>query len=267
MLQPTVTLRETPTNTGFAATYSEAPAMNLFFMRDQMITTAKGVVVGRLNSPQRAMENDIADFCLRQLGIEPLGRIDGEGEFLEGGDFLPAGGKAFIGCGMRTTQAAIDRLMREDWIGCDSLVVVKDAAWDQAQMHLDTYFNIIDRDLATLIETRLDARSSDKPHLTYDLWVRRDNGYAKVRMNGDFVTFLREDCAMEILRISKQDGDSYANNFLTLSPRRIAAIAGQSEAFARDLEHHGVEVIWIAASNLIRGYGAAHCMTQVLERE
>ncbi len=69
MLQPTVTLRETPTNTGLAATYSEAPMMNLFFMRDQMITTAKGVVVGRLNSPQRAMENDIENISSRNTSV------------------------------------------------------------------------------------------------------------------------------------------------------------------------------------------------------
>lgn len=34
--------------------------MNLFYTRDQLITTAKGVVIGRMNSPQR--EKD-ATFC------------------------------------------------------------------------------------------------------------------------------------------------------------------------------------------------------------
>ena len=77
--QPTVHLRKTAINTGYTATYSVNPAMNLYFSRDQMITTAKGVVIGRLNSPQRAVETKIIEFVLHKLGVVPVARIEGAG--------------------------------------------------------------------------------------------------------------------------------------------------------------------------------------------
>ena len=45
------------------------------------------------------------------------------------------------------------------------------------------------------------------------------------------------------------------------------AVAGQSETFQQRLAEAGVTVEWVPLENLIKGYGAAHCMTQVLKRE
>ena len=59
----------------------------------------------------------------------------------------------------------------------------------------------------------------------------------------------------------------YANNFLTIGPRHIMAVGGQSEKLQQRLRDAGVNVEWIPLESLIDGYGAAHCMTQVLQRE
>lgn len=64
--QPIIRLSETQINTGLKAEYSENPVMNLFYTRDQLITTAKGVVIGRMNSPQREKGCDILQFCLEK---------------------------------------------------------------------------------------------------------------------------------------------------------------------------------------------------------
>ena len=45
------------------------------------------------------------------------------------------------------------------------------------------------------------------------------------------------------------------------------AVAGQSDELAKRFKDAGVTVEWIPLENLIKGYGAAHCMTQVLQRE
>ena len=58
----------------------------------------------------------------------------------------------------------------------------------------------------------------------------------------------------------------YANNYLTIAPRHIMAVAGQSEAYQQCLNAAGVKVEWVPLESLIEGYGAAHCMTQVLKR-
>lgn len=71
----------------------------------------------------------------------------------------------------------------------------------------------------------------------------------------------------DIIPIDSQDEMHYANNFLTIAPRHIMAVAGQSEALQKRFRNAGVMVEWIPLDNLIGGYGAAHCMTQVLQRE
>ncbi len=267
MLQPEVILSDTDSNTGFAATYRERPMMNLFYMRDQMIATFRGIVIARMHSPQREVESLVADFCLRKIGMPPVGRISGEGAYLEGGDFLPFGDAAFIGCGLRTTQKAIDQLMENDWLGSDTLMVVRDNWLEQEQMHLDTYFNCIDRDLVTLSANRYKASPDSSQYLTVDVYERTGGSYRRTVEGACFVDFLKKDLGVDIIPISRPDELNYANNFLTIAPRRIMAVDGQSEQLRRDFADHGVEVTWIPLPNLTRGYGAAHCMTQILTTE
>ena len=71
----------------------------------------------------------------------------------------------------------------------------------------------------------------------------------------------------EIIPIDYDDEMHYANNFLTIAPRHIMAVGGQSEILQQRFHEAGVTVDWIPLESLIDGYGAAHCMTQVLQRE
>ena len=43
------------------------------------------------------------------------------------------------------------------------------------------------------------------------------------------------------------------------------AIGNQSEELQKAFAEHGVRVEWIPLETLIKGYGAAHCMTQVIK--
>ena len=63
--QPEIILRQTAINTGLEASYRLRPVMNMFFMRDQAITTSKGVIIGKMNSSQRQLESDIAELCYK----------------------------------------------------------------------------------------------------------------------------------------------------------------------------------------------------------
>ena len=82
-----------------------------------------------------------------------------------------------------------------------------------------------------------------------------------------FRRFPRKDARREVIPISRPDELNYANNYLTIGPRRIMAVAGQSQELQQALAAHGVDVTWIPLPNLTRGYGAAHCMTQILGTE
>ena len=266
LLQPEIILRRTDINTSFEASYQLHPVMNLFFMRDQVITTSKGVVIGRMNSSQRSAESDIAEFCYRKMGEQPIYRIEGEDAYLEGGDYLPFGTLSFIGCGLRTTQAAIDQLLEHDLIGRDTLVVVRDSWKSQDQMHLDTYFNIIDKDLVTMCANRVEAEPGDIDFLTADIYAKdADGAYERVSSGIPFTDFLTNR-GIDIIPIEKEDELNYANNFLTVGAREIVMVAGQSPELQTQLREHGVNVTWAYLDNLTRGYGAAHCMTQVVRR-
>jgi len=267
MLQPTVKLSRTDSNTGYEAQYIQTPLMNLYFTRDQSITTPRGHVICNMNSSQRAPETNIIELCYEHLGLKPILRITGEGR-LEGGDYIPAGNISLIGCGMRTNDEGIRQLMEADAFGHDTVVVVRDHKLWQMQMHLDTHFNIIDDDLCTMVRSRLEAKPGDPEFNTCDVWTRRPGSktYSLWRKGLPFVDYIRSR-GFSIIPIDFDDEMHYANNFLTIAPRHIMAVGGQSEELQRRLREAGVTVEWIPLESLIGGYGAAHCMTQVLQRE
>ncbi len=267
LLQPTVDLHSTDNNTKVEADYIQHPLMNLYFTRDQSINTPRGTVLCRMNSSQRMPETDILRCCYSHLGITPILEIKGEGR-LEGGDYIPAGTVSFIGCGMRTNLDAITQMMQADAFGHDTVVVVRDHKLWQMQMHLDTHFNIIDRDLCTMVASRYNARPGSPEFVTVDIYARKPGTkhYRCLSQGGSFVEFL-EKHGFTVIPIDESDELHYANNYLTIAPRHIMMVGGQSERLAADLRHHNVTVEWIPLENLIKGYGAAHCMTQVLERQ
>ncbi len=270
LLQPTVNLRKTGFNTGFEASYTTNPLMNLYFCRDQSISTPKGQIICRMNSSQRFPETNIIEACYKSLGTDIVYRIKGEDSYLEGGDYIPFGTIGLIGSGLRTTQGAIDELLANDVVGHDTLVVVRDAWKDQYQMHLDTYFNVIDKDLCTLCFNRYDAASEgDNNFLTISMYAREPGTTAYHQVEAyeghSFIDFMQKR-GVKFIRVAKKDADHYGNNFLCIKGRHIACVAGQSEEYQKALADNGVTVEWIPLDQLTQGYGAAHCMTQVMKR-
>ena len=265
--QPTVKLCRTDNNTGYEAEYINKPLMNLYFTRDQSITTPQGHIICKMNSGQRAPEVDIIKLCYEYLEKDIILEISGEGR-LEGGDYIPAGTVSFIGMGMRTNIQGIRQMMDADAFGHDTVVVVKDHKLWQMQMHLDTHFNIIDKDLCTMVTSRLYAQPDDPEYDTCDIYARAKGTkqYALISEDVPFVDYL-QDRGFDIIPIDYDDEMHYANNFLTIAPRHIMAVAGQSQVLQERFDKAGVRVEWIPLESLIDGYGAAHCMTQVMTRE
>ena len=229
LLQPTVKLSKTDNNTGYEAQYIQNPLMNLYFTRDQSITTPRGHVICNMNSKQRAPETEIINLCYEHLGLKPVMRITGEGR-MEGGDYIPAGNISLIGCGMRTNDEGIRQMLEADAFGHDTIV--------------DPEFN------------------------TCDIWARKPGTkeYTLWKRDQPFVEYIRGR-GFQIIPIDYDDEMHYANNFLTIGPRHIMAVGGQSDALQQRFRDAGVNVEWIPLESLIAGYGAAHCMTQVLQRE
>ena len=68
MINPTVHISPSYRDTGLSASYTFQPLSNLVYTRDQQITTANGIVMGRLRSTQRQLEVDLMQFCFQKLG-------------------------------------------------------------------------------------------------------------------------------------------------------------------------------------------------------
>lgn len=267
LFQPKVILRSVDNNTGIEAVYERTPIMNLYFTRDQSINTPRGAVICRMNSSQRFPETKIIKMIYAHLGITPVYEVQGEGR-LEGGDYIPAGNEAYIGCGMRTNIEAIQQMMEADAFGHDTVVVVKDHMFWQMEMHLDTHFGIIDKDLCTMQASRANAKPGEKEYCTIDVYARKKGTkkYKLIKKDMGFVDYVTSR-GFKIIKINRQDELHYANNYLTISPRHIMAVGGQSEELQQAFKQNGVTVEWVPLENLIRGYGAAHCMTQVIYRK
>lgn len=266
ILQPEVILHSTDNNTMVEAEYVHHPLMNLYFTRDQSISTPKGQIICKMNSSQRSPETRIIKACYEHCGIKPILEITGEGR-LEGGDYIPAGNVSFIGCGMRTNMEAINQMLEADVFGHDTVIVVKDHLRWQMEMHLDTHFNIIDKDLCTMQLSRMIAKKGEPAYCTVDIYARGKGRkeYSLIKEDAGFVETVKS-MGFKIISICREDELHYANNYLTIAPRHIIAVKGQSEKYRKDLEENGVTVEWIPLENLIDGYGAAHCMTQVTRR-
>ena len=247
------------------ADYELKPIMNLYFLRDQMITTKKGVVLGNLRLPQRQWEVEIIRLVLKKMGITPIHEI--KNGTLEGGDFLPAGDRVYIGQGVRTNADAIKELMDNDCFGSREVVVVKDRWLNQQEMHLDTHFNIIARDLAVMVEDRF-SRQVPVKRLWADVYVQNagGKGYRLLAKDVDFVDLLSRS-GVKVIPVSVADQHAYGINFLTVQAGYIFAVDGVSEKYKSDLMKYDVNCRWLDFSNLKLGYGAAHCTTQVLYRE
>ena len=246
----------------------ETPPMKaLYYTRDQSIITPRGAIIGKMSLSHRQFEPDLIELCYHYLGGSIFYRLNGEGAHLEGGDYMPFGTLSIIGEGQRTNRKAIEELLAVDAFGHDTVVVVKDALRNTYQMHLDTYFNILDYNLVVLSQERLNAEIGNKHYLSADIFARstESSEYQLCKANVCFVDFLKAK-NVQIIPVDGADLDKLATNFLCLAPRHIIGREGLSENFKRNMEDYGVKVEYLKLDELAEGDGLVHCMTQVLSR-
>lgn len=267
LLRPKCKIRYNPKaldpTSRFLTQFEVEPANNLYFMRDGMITTEKGCVIGNLTLDVRKVENEIVEFALKQMGINPVFRVTPPGN-LEGGDFLPAGDFVLQGQGLLTNEEGVMQLLENRVYGFVEVAVVKDPRSQMDEMHLDTYFNFLSREKAVLSEDRL--KTGDQPEV--DLWVPdgtpEDFIYRKKRTL-PFPRFLEEK-GFKIIPFSKEEQERFAPNYLLIEENRLLGVKGAGESFFRKLEKEGVEVHPLDFEALTGGYGGPHCMSQVILR-
>ncbi|MCF7800069.1 hypothetical protein K9M16_03675, partial [Candidatus Babeliales bacterium] len=246
----------TEKNTKFVAEpYQSFPLMNMHFLRDQQITTDKGVVLGKMNSIQRSHEIDVMEFVFNKLGIKPIYRIEGEGR-LEGGDYIPVGDFALMGQGLRTNAEGIKQLLENNVFDFSEIVIVKDPFKHQDQMHLDTYFNILGPKRAivdkirreTGIVVRNDIARPIRP--VVDVYKKNNqNKYECIRKDVDFFDFMEKEKGFEIIDIEDSEQLNYGCNFLCIGANKIIGVKGVSQRYEQMLQNVGVNTTFLDFRN------------------
>jgi arginine deiminase len=260
---------------------SVLPALpNLYFMRDSAAWINHGVSLSVLATPARAQESlylrAIYEWhpAFREADFPWWYGRGAEDRFpasIEGGDVLVLDERtALIGCGERTTGAAVETLAHRlfDRGGIENLIVAHFRR-GRAIMHLDTVFTMVDvnkfnfypgvmRGMETFV---LRPRSGD------DLRVARTDTLEEA-----LAMCLRRD-DLEIIASGEEDGIEYVreqwddgHNTFALEPGVVVGYRRNRETNAR-LRDAGVEVLELDASELCRGRGGSRCMTQPIRRD
>jgi arginine deiminase len=266
MLRPTVHISPNvnaldPTSR-FLARFDVAPANNAYYMRDPLVTTARGVAIGRLRLDVRQPENDIMALVLEQLGIRPLLRIQEPGT-LEGGDFLPAGDVAFQGMGLLSDEDGVGQMLDAGAYGDVEVAVVRDMRAQMDEMHLDTYFAIYGPKLVGICEDRF---GKDEPEV--DIYLPEETVHGRrysLQKTIPMIEYLQLK-GFEVLTFTKEEQDDFAANGLLIAPMHYLAASSMSDRYLRMLRDHGVRVELLPFDALEGGYGGPHCSTQVLLR-
>lgn len=274
---PTVTVSPSERDTGFTASYHFDPLSNIVFVRDQQITTRKGIVMARLSSKQRKKEVDIMEFCFKKLGLNVIGRIPCPGR-MEGGDFFPAGEKlSIIGIGPRSDLTAVKYLLKEDLLGTERVAIVKDQfERRQERMHLDTVFNLLSNDCCIMLEEMMGEKSptrrlvdeylyeGSQPADGADLGLEVGK-YVLVRRNVEFSQYM-QDRGYKIIPVSGEEQLKYGCNVLNVGEGNIISIEKSTARRIASSPHFHGTVEFMDFSAVTSMYGGVHCATQVVLR-
>ena len=279
---PTYKLRPTELNTFIEPTsISFNPLGNLIFCRDQQITTARGVVIGRARSNQRAGEHIIMEQVFKNLQSNLLGVLTEKYDkdaFLEGGDYYVAKKDlSLLGVGLRTSMKGAEYLMENDFLGTRYLAVVYDKEdLDQQRMHLDTYFNFLNDKYVIVLdfdEVQKHYKNKKIERKVYlfdnkavkgidsdDIKVTNSSGkYKLVKIYDKFYDFLKEN-QYELIKVKHQQQVDYMINFLNIGNNTILSVNKDLEKVAKK---SGVNIISLEFRPILNMYGAMHCITQV----
>ncbi len=282
------------------------PLANLYFMRDQQAVTDKGIYLSRMSKPQRMGEPALTKFVWEALGekiiheTDPPGTFEG-GDFIPMKDFAlvgtgdrtnRSGVEQILEFGLDFDEVAVVHQPSHPLIPGDEVDPMVD-------MHVDTYFNIASSGVAVGSELLL-------KRARVEVFVREgQREYRKSEAETTLHDYIRKK-GFDIINLTTLEQLCYASNFLCIKDGQILAIEVEREIqnvleelstkaqenphrYGKLLEHakkeyqdlrdsggffphkkeiyqHNIDAYAMVMTNLTGGYGGAHCMTAVLER-
>lgn len=281
------------------------PLANLFYLRDQQAITDKGVVIGRPARGLRQREPMLTRLVLKALDAKICYSVEEPGTF-EGGDFIPLGNFALIGCGDRTNINGALQVMRSA-VGVSEVGIVHNPIHpligkrdSMVTMHLDTYFNVAAQNVAV-------GHPQLLKRARVDIYQRKAGKFSQVTTakRTNLWNYLK-DKGFQIIELTTLEQLAYASNFLCIDNGKILAIdvrkiapfvlknlaqkadkdakyrklydqaksdwdrlklSGEFFPHKRKMYKLDVQFEHISALALTGGYGGLHCLTCTLRRE
>ncbi|MBL7006826.1 MAG: arginine deiminase [Spirochaetia bacterium] len=262
------------------------PLPNLYFTRDPGSIIGERCSINTMQTDARKRESMILSAIMQNHPIfktedsSPL-ILEGyaEGSSIEGGDILVLDKYTVaIGCSARTEAWAIEELAKRILIpvsdsDCESSgfknILVIQIPFTRAYMHLDTVFTMVDHDKFTIypgVESvlRTFTISMGKGR---KLQVKPENGLKAALQRAlklVSVDLIQTGGGDRITAAREQWNDSA--NTLAISPGVV--VTYRRNVVSNDtLEKHGITVLPIRGSELVRGRGGPRCMSMPLVRE
>lgn len=253
------------------------PIPNFYFARDPGAVIGNGLSVNAMHTSARRRESLLLDYLFRYHPLlnsaeSPAWYGHSKPDSIEGGDILVLNRHVVaVGCSERTSAMAIEELAGALFRGDEEIreVLVIQIPFKRAFMHLDTVFTMVDVDKFTIypgIENHV--------HI-YRLTPAGVRGEIRITPLDDLTTVLKESLHLPAIKLIQSGGSDHitsareqwsdSTNTLAISPGLVVTYK-RNAASNQVLRDHGIEVVEIEGSELVRGRGGPRCMSMPLRR-
>ncbi len=210
---------------------------NAIFMRDNVLMTPQGAIVGRQAMACRRGEERYAAEALARLGVPIVKTISGTGIFETACCLWVDAGTVIIGTGNRANKEGAEQV--EQALGSMGIEHFLHLPIPYGYAHIDSIISFVDKKTAVF----------DPVRLPWDVW-----------------TALKKKGFRLFEAPSPDETKELALNFVALAPGKIMMAAGYPET-KEFLQSRGIAVHEVEIAELRKGWGSLHCMTAILKRE
>jgi N-dimethylarginine dimethylaminohydrolase len=210
---------------------------NALFMRDNVLMTPQGAIVGRQAMACRRGEERYAAEALASLGVPIVRTISGTGIFETACCLWVDAGTVIIGTGNRANDEGafqVEQILVSMGVEHFHYLPIP-----FGYAHIDSIISFVDKKTAVF----------DPARLSWDVW--------SALKNRGFKLFEAP---------SPGETRDLALNFVALAPGKILMAEGYPET-KEFLQTRGIAVMDVDISELQKGWGSLHCMTATLKRD
>jgi len=210
---------------------------NGLFMRDNILMTPEGAIVGRQAMACRRGEERYAAEALALLGVPIIRTVSGTGVFETACCLWVDAETVIIGTGNRANIEGCRQVEEALWQMGVANVLYLQIPYGYA--HIDSIVSFVDKKTAVI----------DPVHLPWNIW-----------------TALRQRGIKILEAPDPQETQNLALNVVALAPGRVVMASG-NPVTKKFLKEHGIQVTELNISEILKGWGSIHCMTAVLKRD